>query len=109
MKQGEDAIERVRKMVMKYVAKGPYRLYPHQNKVESVIKGLAKNLEEYGRAYCPCVPIDKCLESGRKYVCPCGPHHEDIARQGYCDCALFVSKDFLEKEGINPPFSKEGN
>lgn len=85
-------------MVERYIDKGPYRLYPDKEKVESVIEGLAKNIEKYGRAYCPCVPIEKCLKAGRKYVCPCEPHHEDIARQGYCDCALFVSEDFLRKE-----------
>lgn len=97
MKENRDPIEHIRRMVEKYVARGPYRLYPDKEKVESVIQGLAKNLEKYGRAYCPCVPIEKYLEAGRRYVCPCEPHHNDIARQGYCDCALFVSEDFLRK------------
>ncbi|MBI5755661.1 MAG: ferredoxin:thioredoxin reductase [Nitrospirae bacterium] len=98
MKQELTAKERIRRMVEKYVAKGPYRLHPDHDRVESIIQGLAKNLEGYGRAYCPCVPVEKCLEAGRKYVCPCEPHHDDIARQGYCDCALFVSEEFLNNE-----------
>lgn len=97
MKQELTPIERVRRMVTRYAARGPYRLYPDQEKVESVIQGLAANLEKYGHAYCPCVPAEKCLQEGRKYVCPCEPHHEDIAKQGYCDCALFVSEEFLKE------------
>ena len=92
-----ESIEKIRKMVTKYVEKGPYFLHPEKERVEAVIRGLATNLETYGRAYCPCMPIEKCLEAGRKYVCPCEPHRDDIARQGYCDCALFVNKEFLEE------------
>jgi len=98
VKKDKDPLEHIRRMVARYVAKGPYRLYPDKERVESVMLGLAKNLERYGRAYCPCVPIEKCLEAGRKYVCPCEPHRKDIERQGYCDCALFVSEDFLKRE-----------
>ncbi len=101
MNQDLNTIDCVRKMVDKYVAKGPYYLYPDHDRVESVIEGLAKNLEGYGRAYCPCVSIEKCLETGRKYVCPCEPHHKDIASQRYCDCALFVSEEFLQKGGVD--------
>ena len=94
----EEARARVERMVQRYVARGPYRLYPDPARVEAVLDGLARNLAQYGRMYCPCVPIEKALEAGRHYVCPCVPHHEDIARQGYCDCALFVSENFLKQE-----------
>jgi ferredoxin-thioredoxin reductase catalytic subunit len=33
-------------------------------------------------------------------VCPCTPHHADIARQGYCDCALFASPEFIAAERL---------
>jgi len=92
-----DSIEKIRRMVTRYAEKGPYFLHPEKERVEAIIKGLANNLDLYGRAYCPCVPIEKCLEGGRKYVCPCEFHHDDIARQGYCECALFVSQEFLEE------------
>lgn len=94
----EEARARVERMVHRYVERGPYRLYPDPVRVEAVLEGLARNLAQYGRMYCPCVPIEKSLEAGRHYVCPCVPHHEDIARQGYCDCALFVSEDFWKQE-----------
>lgn len=90
-----ESITKITRMVEKYTLKGPYHLHPDQDKVRSIIEGLAVNLERYGLAYCPCVPVEKCIEAGRKYVCPCETHKEDIARQGFCDCALFVSKEYL--------------
>lgn len=94
-----ESIKKITRMVEKYASKGSYHLHPDRDRVKSIIEGLAENLDKYGRAYCPCVPIEKCLAAGRRYSCPCEPHHEDIAKEGYCDCALFVSQEFLEKKG----------
>jgi ferredoxin-thioredoxin reductase catalytic chain len=81
----------VRKFVATYVAKGPYALYPEADVVENVIVGLAQNLDDHGKMYCPCAPVEESIARGRDMVCPCTPHHADIERQGYCDCALFAS------------------
>lgn len=92
---GNSSEAKVRKFVETYVRKGPYTLYPESEVVENVILGLAKNLEEHGKMYCPCADT-----APSDLVCPCTPHHADIARQGYCDCALFASKDFVEAERL---------
>lgn len=94
------ALARVRKFVATYVAKGPYGLYPEHEVVENVIQGLTDNLVEHGRMYCPCAPIEDSKTKGAAMVCPCTPHHADIARQGYCDCALFASRDFIAAEAL---------
>jgi ferredoxin-thioredoxin reductase catalytic subunit len=47
--------------------------------------------------YCPCAPVEASKEKGSDMVCPCTPHHADIARQGYCDCALFASPEFAQR------------
>jgi len=86
------AEERVRGFVRKYVTKGPYGLYQEPEVVERTIEGLAYNLASHGKMYCPCVPVEKALAAGNDLVCPCKPHHEDIARQGHCDCALFAKR-----------------
>ncbi|MBI5194489.1 MAG: ferredoxin:thioredoxin reductase [Nitrospirae bacterium] len=90
-----ESITKITRMVEKYASKGPYHLHPDKDKVRSIIEGLAVNLERYGRPYCPCMPVEKCIKAGIRHVCPCEQHKEDIARQGYCDCALFVRKEFL--------------
>jgi ferredoxin-thioredoxin reductase catalytic subunit len=61
--------------------------------VENVVQGLADNLLAHGKMYCPCAPVESSKAKGQEMVCPCAPHHDDIARQGYCDCALFATKD----------------
>jgi ferredoxin-thioredoxin reductase catalytic subunit len=96
----EAALRRVRKFVSTYVEKGKYELYPEAEVVENVVVGLAENLVEHGRMYCPCAPVEESKVKGNEMVCPCKPHHADIARQGYCDCALFASPDFVAAERL---------
>ena len=97
---GEAARAKVRKFVETYARKGPYGLYPQREVVDNVIEGLADHLEAHGKLYCPCAPIEESLRSGNQMVCPCTPHHDDIARQGYCDCALFAARDFVLAESL---------
>src|SRR5438270_8251717 len=96
----DETLAKVRKFVRTYVAKGSYTLYPAPDVVENVIVGLAENLDEHGKMYCPCAPVDESKARGTEMVCPCTPHHADIARQGYCDCALFASHDFVAAERL---------
>ena len=49
----EEALARARRMSERYVEKGPYEFFPMSEIVEEVQKGLAKNLVEHGRLYCP--------------------------------------------------------
>ena len=94
------ALRRVRRFVDTYVRKGRYELYPEPDVVENVVQGLADNLVAHGRMYCPCAPIEESKTKGSDMVCPCTPHHSDIERQGYCDCALFASSDFVAAENL---------
>ena len=94
------ALDRVRKFVATYVTKGKYGLYPEPAVVENVVQGLAENLVAHGRMYCPCASVEDSKAKGSQMVCPCTPHHEDIARQGYCDCALFASRGFVAAERL---------
>jgi ferredoxin-thioredoxin reductase catalytic subunit len=96
----ERALCKVRRFVATYVAKGAYELYPEPDVVENVVQGLADNLVAHGRMYCPCADVEDSKAKGSHMVCPCTPHHEDIARQGYCDCALFASGGFVSAERL---------
>lgn len=97
------ALRRVRKFVATYVAKGKYELYPEVEVVENVVQGLADNLVAHGRMYCPCADVDDSKTKGSDMVCPCMPHHADIERQGYCDCALFAGPHFVAAERLRKP------
>ena len=94
------ALRRVRKFVETYVTKGKYGLYPEPEVVANVVQGLADNLAAHGRMYCPCADVEDSKTKGSDMVCPCKPHHVDIARQGYCDCALFAGPDFIAAERL---------
>jgi ferredoxin-thioredoxin reductase catalytic chain len=94
------ALRRVRRFVETYATKGKYGLYPEPAVVENVVQGLTDNLVAHGRMYCPCADVEDSKSKGSAMVCPCTPHHEDIARQGYCDCALFASRDFVAEERL---------
>jgi len=96
----EVALRRVRKFVATYVEKGKYELYPEPAVVENVVQGLTDNLVMHGRMYCPCAPVEDSKTKGSDMVCPCKPHHADIARQGYCDCALFASPELVAEERL---------
>ena len=97
------ALARVRKFVATYSTKGKYGLFPEPEIVENVVQGLADNLTAHGRMYCPCADVEDSKAKGSQMVCPCTPHHEDIARQGHCDCALFASRAFVATEPWKKP------
>ncbi len=86
----EAARLRVERRARRYAARGPYRLNPDPATVEHVLVGLARNLVRYGRAYCPCREVSGDPARDRANLCPCPQHHEDIARDGVCECGIFV-------------------
>ena len=92
--------ERVRasieKMVTKYAERSLYSLNPDEVVVENIVAGLVRNKMKYGYAYCPCREVKGIPREDRKNICPCRTHKEEIARQGTCECALFVSEDYLQ-------------
>jgi ferredoxin-thioredoxin reductase catalytic subunit len=85
---------RVERMVERYLARARYVLNPDPVTVEHVKAGLARNLVRHGRWYCPCREVVGDSERDRVNICPCPQHHDDIARDGVCECGIFVSPDF---------------
>jgi hypothetical protein len=49
----EEALARAKRMSERYVEKGPYEFFPLPEIVEDIQKGLAKNLVNHGRLFCP--------------------------------------------------------
>jgi len=95
-RQGEAsrARQRVERLVNRYVERGPYRLSPDPVTVEHVIAGLTRNLICTGRPYCPCREVTGEPARDRANICPCPQHHADIAREGVCECGIFVSDEY---------------
>ena len=89
--------EKIMKDVRSYSVKSGYPLNPNAGIVEAIVKGLARNKETKGEAFCPCRPITGKKEIDRKSICPCTYHPDEIRRNGKCHCGLYVSREFAEK------------
>lgn len=108
-KARQSARAQVERMVSRYTARGPYRLNPDPVTVEHVLTGLTRNLLQHGRAYCPCREVHGDAVRDRANLCPCPQHRADIARDGFCECGIFVSAEFAAaRSGGPPPAAEEG-
>lgn len=83
--------------LQRYLRRSPYRLFPDEVLVRSLITRLARNLVVHGRQYCPCRKVAGDRDADRPKICPCRSHHQEIARYGHCECRLFVSQEFIER------------
>jgi ferredoxin-thioredoxin reductase catalytic chain len=91
----EASIQRIRNYVEKYWQKSGTVGHPDSAVTETVMKGLAANLEEIGRPLCPCnfYPDKKkeLAENGRRWLCAC----DEMKQWKYCHCLLFVTPEGL--------------
>ena len=87
----EKAMQRMRRLVDNFTQKSGTYTSPVEGVTESVILGLAQNVDEVGRPLCPCrFYPDKTEEvKYRTWICPC----DDMQIYKYCHCLLFVDKD----------------
>jgi len=76
-----------------YAKKHGYKLNPEEKRLESVIKGLARNKQRFGARYCPCRIRSGDSEKDKNIVCPCIYHDKEIDEQGSCHCNLFFSEE----------------
>ena len=87
----EKAMQRMRRLVDNFTETSGTYTSPVEGVTESVILGLAQNVDEVGRPLCPCrFYPDKTEEvKHRTWVCAC----DDMQIYKYCHCLLFVDKD----------------
>lgn len=89
---GEKSLNRIRRYVEKYRQKSGTTGHPEAEVTDSVVQGLAANLEEVGRPLCPCnFYSDKQAEvdGSRRWVCAC----DEMKKYKYCHCLLFVTPE----------------
>lgn len=90
----DSAMTRIRTYVEKYRRKTGTVAHPNHDVTESVVLGLAQNVDETGRPLCPCnFYADKKAElaGSRRWVCAC----DEMKQFKYCHCLLFVRPDGL--------------
>ena len=87
----DKAMQRMRRLVENFTNKSGTYTSPVEGVTESVILGLAQNVDEVGRPLCPCrFYPDKNEEiKHRTWICPC----DDMQIYKYCHCLLFVDQE----------------
>jgi ferredoxin-thioredoxin reductase catalytic chain len=90
-KPSEKSLARVNKLVESYTKKSGTTTHPNEEVTESVVNGLAANIDELGRPLCPCrfYPDKKEEVKHRTWICPC----DDMQIYKYCHCLLFVNEE----------------
>ncbi|WP_440951898.1 ferredoxin-thioredoxin reductase catalytic domain-containing protein [Methanococcoides sp. FTZ1] len=93
MDEHEKLIEKLYGLAVKYAERKGYKLNPDKETVDSVIEGVAENIEEYGKRYCPCRFVSGDPEEDKKIICPCIYIEDEIENDGMCHCELFFRID----------------
>jgi len=89
-KKKKEKIEEIIKNYQNYAQKLKFRLNSDKKVVEMLIEKLVKNEEKYGARYCPCKVIAGNPGKDKGKICPCQDCEEEVERDGYCHCRLFV-------------------
>lgn len=92
----EGGLRRAEALVRRYARISQYHPNPDPVVVANVVRGLAENWVTHGRLYCPCREVSGDPRADRPNICPCASHKEDIARDGVCECGLFVNESYPE-------------
>lgn len=90
----EKSLKRVELYVEKYREKTGTCGHPEKEIPDSVIQGLAQNMDDLGRPLCPCnfYPDKKAeLERSREWICAC----DEMKKYKFCHCLLFVTPEGL--------------
>lgn len=86
----QDALEEVRRRAERHAARHGLRLQSDRAQLDYILHGLARNLLQYGRPYCPCREVTGDPDTDRRNICPCRTHREEIEQSGQCECGLYV-------------------
>jgi ferredoxin-thioredoxin reductase catalytic chain len=86
----DNSMQRVNRLVESFCRNSGTCTHPDKSITESVVLGLAKNMDDLGRPLCPCrfYPDKKEEIKHRTWICPC----DDMNVYKYCHCLLFVNE-----------------
>ena len=75
----------------KYAEKSGTFLHPEPEVTQTVVEGLARNIELVGRPLCPCNFYPDPQEEARlrRWICAC----DEMQKWKYCHCLLFVNEE----------------
>ncbi|MBM4250260.1 MAG: ferredoxin:glutaredoxin reductase [Euryarchaeota archaeon] len=76
---------------------GGYLLNPEREDTLSLCEGLLTNARRYGYRSCPCRAAAGRREEDSDIICPCDYRDPDLNDFGACYCALYVTKEWIER------------
>ena len=88
----EEENEATHTRAKQYAREKGYVLNVDEKQLSAVLRGLARNKERFGAAYCPCRLRSGDPEKDQIIICPCIYHEKEIKEQGTCHCRLFFKK-----------------
>ncbi len=86
----DKSLTRLNKFVESYCKKSGTATHPDSEVTESIVLGLARNMDDLGRPLCPCrfYPDKREEVKHRTWICAC----DDMQIYKYCHCLLFVNE-----------------
>lgn len=91
----EDPEQKVREWAQTYATENGWILNPDEKQLTAVFKGLARNTERFGAAYCPCRIRSGDPETDKNIICPCIYHHDELDQAGHCTCNFFYDPQVI--------------
>lgn len=86
----DDRVEELIKEYEEYAKQNGFKLNPDKTILEMLIKRLLENERKYRARYCPCRRLSGNSKDDEEIVCPCKSCPEEVEKNGYCHCRLFV-------------------
>ena len=85
------SLQRIQKLVRIYTEKSGTTTHPDAAVTNVIVRGLAQNLDAFGRPLCPCrfYPSPSEEVRHRTWICAC----DDMQIYKYCHCLLFVNSE----------------
>ena len=80
-----------------------YTLNPDREITEGIIGGIAANEEQLGYWRCPCRMSNGDRAQDEDIICPCAYRDADLEQYGRCYCALYVTKEYLDRGSPGDP------
>ncbi len=90
-------IEEIRTWAEQYATEHGWVVNPDPKQLSAVLRGLARNRNRFGEAYCPCRLRSGEKEKDKVLICPCSFHQDEVTGQGHCHCRLFFQNEGEEK------------
>jgi len=94
----DEKIKQVLKELTDGATAGGYLLNPDDDFTMELIRGLLTNQERFEYRACPCRLAAGVREEDTDIICPCDYRDADLNEYGACYCALYISRDVLERE-----------